>query len=145
MFLRNWARLYTTQTPAERALEPAIAALGVPYRAQHPFFGLRHIADFALLDDKLIIEVDGKSHETATQIRKDLKHTLGLMKMGWRVVRCKNEEAVADPEACVRACLERATHLPTQAELEAAALELGPEPFAVRPRRRKPRRAPARL
>lgn len=137
MILRYWARLYTKPTAAENALEPAIAALGRRYRAQHPFFSLHHIADFALLDEKVVIEVDGRSHQEPGQVRKDITHTLGLLKMGWRVVRCTNEEAVSNPHATVRELLgARLTHLPGQAELELALLALGPAPVRSVSRRR---------
>lgn len=125
-------------------MEVVIARLGEPYRAQHPFFGLHHIADFALLDRKLVIEVDGASHDRPEQIRKDLQHTIGLVKLGWRVVRVKNEAVFADPQGALDDCLHRATSLPSREELEALAVELGPVPLAARPKRRRPRRAPAR-
>lgn len=117
MFFRNWYWLYSGQTAAELALEPEIAAMGVRYRAQHPFPGLKHVADFALLDSKLIIEVDGASHEKETQKAKDAAHTLGLHLRGWRVLRCKNEEVVANPKGTLRRLLS-ITHFPTREALE---------------------------
>lgn len=107
-FLSNWVRLYTNQTASELALEPAIAALGKRYRAQHPMFGVHAVADFALLDDKIIIEVDGKSHNTPAAKEADAARTAKLEKLGWVVARCKNEEAVSDPAGTVRRCLAQA-------------------------------------
>lgn len=135
---KNWYYLYSNQTEAERALEPAVAALGRRYRAQHLFPGLKHVADFALLDDRLIIEVDGKSHSEEGQIAKDFAHTLGLAKIGWRVFRCKNEEAVSDPEGTVAKALAF-THFPTLAELEEAVRQ-HPVPSGAGSRRRGRRR-----
>lgn len=105
MLLGYWYRLLNNMTAPELALEPAIAALGERYRAQHLFIALRHIADFALLDRKLIIEVDGNSHNTPRQREKDLEHTLALQVLGWTVFRCSNEEAMRAPWETVRAAL----------------------------------------
>ena len=100
-FLERWAKLYADQTPAERAIEPHIAKLGVPYRAQHPVFSCGFILDFALLDRKLAIEVDGKSHRGAAAKAADAERTAKLNAYGWTVVRCTNEEALADPAGTV--------------------------------------------
>lgn len=101
----KWAQLYTGQTKAESALEPAVAALGRPYRFQHPFFGNHYFVDFALLEDKIIIEVDGKSHNSKAAKDADAVRTTTLEKLGWTVVRCKNEDAVRDPAGTVARCL----------------------------------------
>lgn len=138
MFLfKNWYWLYSNLTEPELALEPAIAALGKRYRAQHLFAGLKHIVDFALLDDKIIIEVDGSSHTKPDQIRKDLEHTIKLESMGWRVVRCSNEAAKANPEHTLRLLLtDGLNHRPSLEELRARLLALGPAPVRVRTKRR---------
>lgn len=101
LFLTRWARLYVDPTRAERALEPAIAALGVPYRAQHPVFAAGAILDFAVLGPRLAVEVDGPSHRTAKAREKDAARTAKLEARGWTVVRCTNEEALADPHGTV--------------------------------------------
>jgi very-short-patch-repair endonuclease len=121
MLFRNWYYLYINQTKAERALEPAIAALGEPYRAQHLFSGLRHVADFVILGRKLIIEVDGASHQEAKQAAKDKLHTLQLGRMGYRVLRCTNEEALSDAKGTVTRLMVQALNLPP---LDLAALEV---------------------
>lgn len=108
LFLNRWAKLYTKPTEAEQALEPAIAALGKPYRAQHPVFAAGCIVDFALLGPKIVIEVDGTSHQSQEAQRKDRERTLKLEALGWVVVRCTNREAKEDPEAAVQALLLRA-------------------------------------
>lgn len=106
MFLKNWARLYSKMTEPEKAMEPAIAALGRPYRVQHPFWDLHHFADFVLLQDKVVVEVDGKSHLAPKQIIKDLQHTLALQAKGYTVVRCSNEEAMRDPSGTLQRLLQ---------------------------------------
>lgn len=104
-FLSNWARLYSNPTKSEDAIEPAIAALGRPYRAQHPLFGVHAIVDFALTQDKIIIEVDGKSHNSASAKADDKIRTAAIEKLGWTVVRCRNEDAVRDPSGTVARCM----------------------------------------
>lgn len=103
--LGYWAKLYA-QTDAERAIEPAIAALGRRYRSQHPFWNMSAFADFALIDDKIVIEVDGRSHDAPAQKEKDLLHMLQWSKMGWQVVRLTNEQATQEPERALSAAIQ---------------------------------------
>lgn len=105
-FLGKWAKHYANQTPAEAAIEPAIAALGIRYRFQHPLWGLRLFPDFVLLDHKIVIEVDDASHRTSAKRRADAERTARLQAAGWRVVRCTNDEALEDPHGSVRRMLE---------------------------------------
>lgn len=148
MLLRYWARLYANPTKSEIALEPAIAALGEPYRAQHPFFGLKHIADFVLLRRKLIIEVDGSSHDTPVQKKKDLEHTIALKALGYEVVRITNEQAQAIPVEIVSDCLTRTPQ--TIQQLQTALERLRQDypdlfvPKAKKPKRQKRRRKATR-
>jgi very-short-patch-repair endonuclease len=95
----RWCNLYRG-TPAEHSLEPAVAALGVPYRTQYPLFlfsKLRYFPDFVLLEQRVIIEVDDPSHDRAVKREEDAERTAELQKAGWRVVRCTNDEAIARP------------------------------------------------
>lgn len=95
--LANWAKLYSQQTPAEQALEPAIASMGLPYRCQHTVWAISAFADFALPSLRVIIEVDDKSHNQLAKRKKDAERTAKLNRLGWTVVRCTNEQALADP------------------------------------------------
>ena len=106
-----WYRLSAYPTAPERALEPAIAELGEPYRAQHLFLGLKHIADFALLRRRIIIEVDGPSHLKPEQIKKDLEHSKALQAQGWVVVRLTNDECERDAYLALNRALEVAKRL----------------------------------
>lgn len=120
-FLENWAALYTKPTEAERAIEPAIARLGKPYRAQHPVFSAHSIVDFALLEDRIIIEVDGNSHVGPKAREADRKRTHTLETLGWTVVRCWNSAAIREPDATVQKLLLEA------ADRKAALLTLKPQ------------------
>lgn len=97
-FLGKWAKLYGG-TPSELMLEPAVASLGVPYRFQHPLWVLGLFPDFVLLEQRVVIEVDDPSH--ARKRKADALRTAKLNKAGWRVVRCTNAEAEADPYGAV--------------------------------------------
>lgn len=139
MMLRWGYRLLMNMTEAEKALETGIVRLGVRYRAQYPFLGLKLFADFALLDDMLIIEVDGASHDKPAQKLKDLDHMIGLKSLGWDVVRVSNEEAMANPlEKAVAA--RSAPRTDMQALVEARQRLLRDYPSLLEPRAKKPKR-----
>lgn len=106
--LSRWARLYSNQTDAEKALEPAIASLGVRYRTQHPLWSLGVFPDFVLLDDRIVIEVDDPSHNTARKKKADQERTAKLQKAKWRVLRCTNDEALTDPYGTVDRLMQAA-------------------------------------
>lgn len=143
--LGYWYRLYHNMTAAEKALEPAIAALGERYRSQHPFLKHKLFADFALLDRQLIIEVDGASHDAPRQKKKDLEHMLALRSDGWNVVRVSNERATADPAGAVSECLRAPQTTPEDltARLERLLRDY-PELLVPPAKRAKPRRQPRR-
>jgi very-short-patch-repair endonuclease len=110
-FLSKWAKLYSNMTPAERNLEPAIAKLGVRYRCQHPLWALRVFPDFALPDQRVVIEVDDPSHTTKSARLKDAERTLKIERAGWKVVRCTNDDALSDPIGTVNRLMTEA-HFP---------------------------------
>lgn len=101
LLLQRWAKLYSQQTPAEAALEPALASLGVPYRFQHPLWALGVFPDYVLLDQRVVIEVDDASHRRAAKKKADAERTAKLERQGWRVLRCSNEDALSAPYATV--------------------------------------------
>lgn len=137
-FFRNWFYLYKKSTLAEAHFEQLIVKLGEPYRTQYPFPHLHRVADFALHLRKIVIEIDGSSHDVLEQRRKDLLTTLALEKMGWSVIRFRNEEVVQLTVPLLREEIERRVITrPTRAELETALLQL-PEPVA-RPSKRRVR------
>lgn len=114
--LSYWAKLYNG-TPAEHALEPAVAALGQPYRFQHPLWALGVFPDFVLLGDRVALEVDDPSHATKKKRDADALRSKKLAAAGWRVARCTNAEALADPYGAVNRMMA-ALNLPYRANLE---------------------------
>lgn len=69
--------------------------LGVKIRRQHIID--HYIADFVDLHHKLIIELDGKYHFIGNQPVSDAVRTAALHKMGYVVIRFKNEEVIGAP------------------------------------------------
>ena len=143
--LGYWYKLYMRQTAPEEAFERALASRGYRYRTQHPFLKFALFADFALPDLKLVVEIDGDSHNTPRQQAKDLEHTIQLMSDGWRVVRVRNEQVLANPEAAVTAALAAARHeTPAREPLyrEALARLYQEHPELLAKRTRRPRSPP---
>ena len=84
------------QTYAERELWRHLShnQLGLHFRRQHIIS--RYIADFVCLRRMLIIEVDGGYHAQEQQIIEDYLRTEDLARMGFTVLRFRNEEILND-------------------------------------------------
>lgn len=78
---------------------------GQKFRRQHPIGP--YIVDFACLNLKLAIEVDGPSHTTGSRIAHDRERTAFLEQGGWQVLRFWNTDIHQDMEACLE-CIARA-------------------------------------
>lgn len=89
-------------TDAERVLWEYFRReqLGYKFRRQQVIDN--YIADFACLESKLIIELDGDYHLTAEQILKDQERTERLSLLGYKVIRFKNEEVIDNPETVIK-------------------------------------------
>lgn len=64
------------------------------FRRQHPIQNF--IVDFYCHELKLIVEIDGKYHDSEVQKNKDLNRTELLQFQGLREIRFSNEEIVND-------------------------------------------------
>jgi primosomal protein N' (replication factor Y) len=64
------------------------------FRRQHPIGP--YIADFACISAKLIVELDGNSHDD--RLNYDAKRDFDLQQMGWRVLRFPNAYARDRPD-----------------------------------------------
>jgi very-short-patch-repair endonuclease len=62
-----------------------------------PFF-----ADFCCRDAKLVIEIDGVTHETPEELARDVRRTAWLEAQGYRVIRFRNEELMGDLDAVLQ-------------------------------------------
>jgi very-short-patch-repair endonuclease len=83
-------RLRREQTDAERIVWRALraAALAVTFRRQHPIGSA--IVDFACVEARLVIEIDGGQHSGAADAERDE----ALRAAGWRVLRYWNNEVM---------------------------------------------------
>ena len=93
-------RLRAASPEAERALWRRLRNRqvgGHKFRRQHPvgpFF-----ADFACVEAKLIVELDGGQHFEPSAIDADSRRTAALMKEGWHVMRFDNRQALVETDA----------------------------------------------
>lgn len=71
--------------------------LGVKFRKQHPINN-KYIADFACIEKKLIIEVDGSQHIDSI---KDKFRTLYLEDNGYKIIRFYNNDIDNNLEGCL--------------------------------------------
>ena len=71
--------------------------LGVPFRRQRPID--RYIADFVCLPLKLVIEVDGMTHEFPEVQKNDVIRQRRLESLGFIVLRFSDDEVLRDINA----------------------------------------------
>jgi very-short-patch-repair endonuclease len=92
--LRPLARkLRTNQTSAERTLWRALQRKLLEtfrFRRQVPLCGF--IADFACLEARLVIEVDGATHSTGAELRRDGAREAALRENGHSILRFTNDD-----------------------------------------------------
>jgi very-short-patch-repair endonuclease len=83
-------------TPTEKRLWQLLRnnALGAKFRRQHPLH--YYVADFYCHQLKLVIEVDGKIHETPENKERDEGRTGELGRLNIQVIRFTNEEILTD-------------------------------------------------
>jgi len=83
-------------TDAEKLLWEHIRAkqLSVKFNRQHIIGD--YIVDFACIEKKLVIEIDGGYHSEYEQIEKDEFRTQQLRDWGFSVIRFKNEDVLGD-------------------------------------------------
>jgi len=90
-------KLRRETTPAERLLWSALrnsSFAGLKFRRQHPI-GC-YVADFYCQQEKLVIELDGDSHDFSEQ--KDRERTEALNKEGYQVIRFSNADVLENLE-----------------------------------------------
>ncbi len=70
--------------------------LGVKFNRQHIIGD--YIVDFVCIEKQLVIEVDGEYHNDAEQKQKDQLRTDALARMGFHVMRFRNQEVLLEIE-----------------------------------------------
>jgi very-short-patch-repair endonuclease len=97
-------QLRQTMTPAETLLWRHLKANridGLGFRRQVPF--RNYIADFACLSAKLIVELDGQSHDSIEQQKADATRDAFLVAEGFHVLRFSNQDVTSNLEGVVEA------------------------------------------
>lgn len=75
-------------------------ALGVQFRRQCVI--LDYIADFYCPEHHLVVEVDGKYHETPEQKAWDEERTRELGQQGYNILRFTNEQVLYDIDSVIK-------------------------------------------
>ncbi len=70
--------------------------LGYQFRRERPI--LDYIVDFVCLELLLIIEVDGITHDTEEQLKKDTERDLKLKEIGFTVLRFDSSEVLHEKD-----------------------------------------------
>ncbi|NBB17495.1 DUF559 domain-containing protein [Caulobacter sp. SLTY] len=92
-------------SPAERWLWAVVRAgrlEGFKFRRQVPID--RYIVDFACMDAKLVVELDGPSHQTRSE--EDAVRTAVLEQKGYLVVRLDNAQVLENADGAALILLE---------------------------------------
>ncbi|MDH6592712.1 very-short-patch-repair endonuclease [Variovorax sp. TBS-050B] len=102
---QNARILRREMTDAERKLWSGLRGeqLGVKFRRQHPLGN--YIADFACLDPKLVIELDGSQHQA--QAGYDARRDAFLRAQGFDVLRFGSNDPFVNFEGVLQAILNR--------------------------------------
>ena len=66
--------------------------MGFKFVRQHPIGP--YFADFVCRQTKLVIEVDGATHSTPDELRRDQIRTDYMQQQGYRVLRISNDEVM---------------------------------------------------
>ena len=106
---QNARVLRREMTDSERRLWSGIRSgqLGVKFRRQHPIGN--YIADFACLDPRLIVELDGSQHQA--QQSHDARRDAFLRVQGFDVMRFGSNDPFVNFEGVLQALLNRVSEL----------------------------------
>ncbi len=85
-------------TEAERILWEQLKSKKLEYKFRRQYIIDEFIVDFICLEKKIIIEVDGKYHNTKEQIEAGALRTQILNELGFKVIRFINEEVIGNIE-----------------------------------------------
>ncbi|WP_210332641.1 endonuclease domain-containing protein [Methylosinus sp. H3A] len=69
---------------------------GFKFRRQVPIG--RYIADFVCFEARLIVEIDGPSHDADLQQKRDASRDQWLEQQGFRIMRLSNDLVIGSPE-----------------------------------------------
>lgn len=77
---------------------------GHKFRRQHPIGP--YFADFACIDSRLVIELDGGQHAAEAAVSRDAARSEFLFSQGWRVLRFWNHDVLTELQAVLQTIAE---------------------------------------
>jgi very-short-patch-repair endonuclease len=77
---------------------------GAKFRRQVPLG--RYVLDFVCFESKLAVEIDGPSHDSNAQQKRDAVRDAWIESAGLRVLRLSNELMIGTPELAERRIIE---------------------------------------
>lgn len=95
------AHMRANPTEAEELLWNALCEQQIGYKIRRQHIVSQYILDFAYLDSRLAIELDGGYHNEMDQQYDDAVRTKNLEQLGWRVLRFTNAEVFHDLESVI--------------------------------------------
>lgn len=99
------AVLRNRATPQELLFNEALKKTGYEFKFQHAV--CRAVLDFAFVDLKIGIELDGRHHVTnAKTLHKDIYRDDELDREGWILIRFLNSEIEDDIDGCIKEVLD---------------------------------------
>jgi len=78
--------------------------MGAKFRRQVPLGS--YVLDFVCFEHKLVVEVDGPSHDAAAQRERDVVRDARIRSAGLRVLRLSNELVIGTPELAEQRIVE---------------------------------------
>jgi very-short-patch-repair endonuclease len=84
-----------------------------------------YFADLCCRSSKLVIEIDGVTHETPEQLAHDAKRSAFLAEQGYRVIRFRNEDVFGDLSPVLEAIIAASADCPAPSHASGA----GPNPL----------------
>ena len=106
------AEMRANPTEAENILWNALSEQKLGYKIRRQHIVSQYILDFAYLDCRLAIELDGGYHNDADQQHDDAVRTKNLETLGWHVLRFTNDEIYNNLDevlAKIKSAIESAT------------------------------------
>ena len=109
--VQNARALRASGTDAEQALWRHLRSRqlnGHKFRRQHPIGP--YIADFACVEARLVVELDGGQHAQADALKHDERRTQFLLAQGWHVLRFWNHDMLAEPAGVLQTIVQALAH-----------------------------------
>lgn len=112
MLKKRAAEMRANPTETENILWNALSEQKLGYKIRRQHIVSQYILDFAYLDCRLAIELDGEYHNTEDQQYDDAVRTKNLETLGWHVLRFTNDEIYNNIEEVlsnIKAAIQTAT------------------------------------